>query len=497
MTRSRSVVAALLLLLFAQAAAGECLTPPWELRSPALPSPGLPDPMMVVGDFDEDGIADAVFVRLEYTGHTVTLQRGTGNGFFAAPVDIRAYLQPVISQIAAKDLNRDGKLDLLFLENRARLVFLPGNGDGTFANHVISSASVGTTFAMADMNGDDADDVVAFYNNANNFGLVVFAGSFLGTFVEVTRFALRAPSTEIAAGDLDGDGANDLVIGYGTTLDLLFGNGDGTFDPPISQPSNDTRPGTFKLADLENDGDLDIVTVSSYDRVTVHRNRGGRIFDAVTTYWVQDNYSSVKHQNYLAVADVNGDEEPDLLVANSNTTVAILRGLGDGTFDAPHSMVFPGPKTTWAPIEATDFDGDGRVDIIIGPTFSTGLRAIRNRCGDANVVLTAMPPAVATGQSVLLKVSAFGYHDELVLAPPVAGTGTVSILAGTTVLATGTLLNGDAWLTVPGLAPGAHKLVARYDGDDQYKPAQSAPIIVRVMQVPTTTPPPRRRAVGR
>ncbi len=502
MSRSRSVVAALFFLLFGQAAAGDCLRPAWELRTPPPPA-GSFRTTMVIDDFDGDEIADAVFVRSNVADHTATFQRGRGNGFFATPVDIYTSTPASIHDprglhhAIAKDLNRDGKLDLLLLENLVRLVFLPGNGDGTFADPLFSPAVVGERFAIADLTGDDVDDVVAFHYDTG-FGVVLFSGTGAGTFAETTRIPLPAPPNVIATGDLDGDGANDIVASYDpANLALLFGNDDGTFDPVVPRANGDSRATAVRLADLENDGDLDIVAETFFDRLAVHRNRGGRIFDEVTIYPVPQNFSSVKHQIHSAVADVTGDGELDL-VATTGDMVVTRRGLGDGTFDNPHFDLFPSSGRTTAPIDTIDFDGDGRLDLIIGQNFFDGLRALRNRCGDVNVFLTATAARIVAGQSeVTVQVATRGYTDEFLEPQPAPPTGTVTILEGPTVLATGTLSNGEVALTVRGLVPGAHKLVARYEGDAQFEPAQSARIIVRLDRDPVTPPPPRRRAVRR
>ena len=511
MTRSRFVVAALLFLLFVQTAAGDCLTPAWESHLEQFAPASAFRTVMVVDDFDGDGIDDVVFIRTTNFADTVFLQRGRGNGFFAAPADLYTAAPAGISterrihHAVAKDLNGDGKLDLLFHENLERLVFLPGNGDGTFANPLFSSVDIGSLFAVADLTGDDIDDVAAYYYTASSAGVVLFAGTGTGTFNETARIPLSASPFAIAAGDLDGDGANDLVVGYGAddtrTVDLLFGNDDGTFDPAVPRPSGDSRAITIELADLENDGDLDIVAVNFFDQVAVLRNHGGRTFDPATTYRVSQPYTSVHNMIHVAVADVTGDGERDLLVTTSNHSLATLRGRGDGTFNAPQFELFPeassGSTATFVPLGTTDFDGDGRVDVIIGQNFLDGLRVVRNRCGDVNVVLTANASTITAGQNVTVQVSARGHDEGAEEPPPVNATGTVSIFEGTTALATGQLLNGEVSLTVPGLAPGVHKLVARYGGDAQYEPTQSARIIVRVTQEPGTTPPPRRRAVGR
>ncbi len=498
MARSRFVVAVLWFLLFAQAASGDCLTPVWESRSPTPSNAGRT--ILIVGDFDGDGIADTVFVRSDYPfGDTVALERGKGNGFFATPVDI--YTAPQLrgfQQAMARDLDRDGKLDLLLLEELRRLVFLPGNGDGTFGSPVFSPVSTGPDFTMADMNGDDVDDVVAFYFNDSGVGLVVYLGGLAGNFVETTKTPFSLSPRSIATGDLDGDGANDVVAGIadGTKLDLLFGKDNGTFHPPVTLANGESRDlTTTMLADLENDGDLDIVAVSDLEYVAVHRNRGGRTFDPVVIHWVSEPYTSIRYAHYATVADVTGDGELDLLVATSSNGLATLRGLGDGTFDYPRFELFSGSKATWAPVGTTDFDGDGRVDVLIGQNGFSGLRALRNRCGDVDVFLTATPPADPAAHNVTVHVTTGTYNDGDEEPAPAHATGTVTILEGLTVLATGTLSDGKVTLNVRGLTLGAHKLVAQYSGDAQYEPTQSARILVQVPMLPATPPPPRRRAV--
>lgn len=525
MPRSGRVASSLLLFLWASATAadrlapawetrvngdhhspaGDCLTPSWELRVPTPPPGGNFRTTMVLGDFDGDAITDAVFIRSNIADDTATFQRGIGNGFFATPVDIYTSTPAGvhnpwgISHAVARDLNRDGKLDLLVLENLRRLVFLPGNGDGTFASPVPSSAvTVGELFAIADLTGDDIDDVAAFYYSDTGFGVVLFTGTANGTFAERARFPLPAPPRAIAAGDLDGDGANDIVAGYGdpSNLAVLFGNDDGSFDPTVTRANGDRGALTIKLADLEDDGDLDIVAENEGTEsspLAVHRNRGGRIFDAVTIYQMPDPFTSDHKGTHSAVADVTGDGKPDLLATNGSMIIT-RRDLGDGTFGAYHFDIFPSSGRSTAPIDTTDFDGDGRVDIILGPNAFDGLRALRNHCGEVTVFLTASASKFELG-NVIVHVATRGYAQDELEQPPVDATGTVTILEGNTVLTTGTLSHGEVTLPVPGLTLGAHMLIARYSGDDQYSPAQSARILVRVVPSPPPPPsPPRRRA---
>lgn len=485
-------VASLFLVLFARISGADCLTPAWQSRIAPLPVSGNVGETMAVGDFDNDGIADAVIVRSAFADNAM-YHRGRGDGYFEAPVAI--FSGPTIRHFVARDLNLDGNLDLLFVEDRARMVFVAGKGDGTFASPVLATGTMGEMFAVGDLTGDDVDDLAAFYYTAEGWGVVLSTGNATGTFTETKRIPLLAPPYAIAIGDLDGDGANDIVAGYAdfTNLELLFGNDDGTFDPAVPK-TNASFATRIRLVDLEDDGDLDILTVNYFDRLAVHRNRGGRIFDPVTIYPVLQPDEPVRRMIDVAAGDVTGDGVLDLLVTGGNA-LATLRGLPDAAFDTPYFERFPGSSVAAGAIgAATDLDGDGRLDAIIAQNNFDGLRALLNRCGDVTVVLT---PTVLAGQNLTVQVTASSYTD--LNAPPFDATGTVTILEGETVLVTGTLSNGEVSLTVPGLAPGAHKLFARYSGDDQHEPAESKRIVVRVTSSnpATTPPPPRRRAVGR
>jgi hypothetical protein len=423
------------------------------------------------------------------------LHRGTGNGHFADPVDV--YVGPVIHDSFAGDLNGDSKADLLFIEDSSdRLAFLAGNGDGTFAAPVFSSASIGQRFAIADLTGDDIADVAAFYATESGHGVLIFAGDGAGAFAEARRLPLTAAPYAIAAGDLDDDGAADLVIGYAdlSYLDLLFGNDDGTFDSAVRKESG-SWAAKIKLADIENDGDVDIVTVNAVavDPFGIHRNRGGRLFDAVTFYPMSPPQPTEFRVNDIIAADVTGDGTLDLLVAGGNY-LATLRGLGDALFDTPSfDHVYGSAFIVSSAIgAATDLDGDGRVDVLTLRNPAQVLTLL-NHCGEVRVGLVARTPTISAGQDAVVAVSARGY-SQTAASPP--GTGTVTIVEGDTVLATGTLLsNGNASLTLSGLAPGEHTLVARYSGDDQFEPAQSPAIVQRVTSVTTTPPKPRRRGV--
>lgn len=475
--------AAIMTIVLSSTAGADCLEPQWEPRASA--SPKQLRHTLALADFDADGKLDAVAITVTAAiPDTVLFLRGHGDGTFAAPVTVHAATR--MSQVVSADLDGDTKIDLLVGAAEA-LVFLPGRGDGTFGVPVVSPVPLSYRFSLEELTGDGIADVALLpYYESGPGSLVVLAGDGHGSFDEVHRQSTAGSNGAITAGHLDADGFADLIISYleSPAIDLLFGRGDGTFDPPVSRQSG-MFAYSMTIADADADGDRDILTPNWYDdTVVVHRNMGERLFESTIYPLVIQTNTDENSPNSATVADVTGDGTLDLIVGAVNGEyIATLAGRGDGTF-APATFnpafSFPGP------VIAADLDGDGRVDLLTGNRVYGGIIFLRNRCGDIDQVrLTPLTPAIQPGQSATfhIKVSPASPH----YAP--VPTGEVSILKGDIVLATVQLSSGTASLTIEGLAPGAHALVARYSGDAQYEPAQSP---IAVQSVGTTQP--RRRS---
>ena len=478
----RRILFLIAILVCASVALADCLAPAWEVR----PAPDYATSFgrtLLGAHLDEDDILDVIVT----TNTKVLSALGAGGGSFPAPADV--YTPGVaINEVAVNDLNGDGKLDLLvFQDVEPRLQFLAGNGDGTFAPPVASAAPMlGTLFAMADFTGDGKLDIVGAASYGPSVTTLVFlTGSGNGTFAESSRLSLATPlASAIAADDLDADGANDLVLSYleASSLDILFGNGDGTFEPPVSK-ENGGRANRFGFADLDDDGHLDILAANQLDAVALHRNRGGRLFDAAIVMPVSSPLASADNAIGIGGADVTGDGVRDVVVTAGNGFIATFRGTGGWHF-AEATTQYYGNTTARMIGAITDLDGDERLDVLTAFGGSGRIVALLNRCGDTNVTLE-IEPVISAGQTGRYQVrvsGVAGFYEQA--AEP---TGTVSILEGETVLATGSLSASNVALTISGLALGDHPLVARYSGDAQYEPATSAISIQRVTNDTTTS----------
>jgi hypothetical protein len=323
---------------------------------------------VAVGDFNGDGRLDVI------TGATggVFLMLGDGTGNIGPPLLIstaNSYFAP--SQIAAGDLNGDGKLDILALSPLdGNLYALLGNGDGTF--QPVSIYSVGNAFGaaatamvMADFNGDGKLDVAV--NNQPSIlsgvgTLTVFSGNGDGTFqMPVSYDPASLVTTALAVGDFNGDGSPDLVFTTLTTtlpaqVGLMFGSAAG-FQSPVTYASG-SLPGAPALADFNGDGfpDMAVVGAGFSGNLSVFINNGDGTFQPAV------NSPTAFGASAVAAGDFNGDGKQDLAVANgTGQNILIFLGNGDGTFKSPLSA--PAPFGGAYFLTVADFNRDGRADI--------------------------------------------------------------------------------------------------------------------------------------
>jgi VCBS repeat protein len=225
---------------------------------------------VVAGDFNGDGIVDLAGQDPWVNGPPAALVvLGKGDGTFGAPIRISC----VCRVLAVGDFNGDGKADLLVTEvpePDVTIVVLLGNGDGTFApsstaNMVTQASSVSFGLA-ADVDGDGNLDVVLGMNNEGSDIIDVVAGNGDGTFRFETSTVFAAGKGPLggAVGDLDGDGRKDIVVANheGHSLSILLNQG-GTFTFSADELALDRSANDVAIADVNRDGNPDLVVAMS------------------------------------------------------------------------------------------------------------------------------------------------------------------------------------------------------------------------------------------
>ncbi len=346
----------------------------------SLPAGSLPSGV-VTGDFNGDGKLDWVVANAG--DNSLDLYLGNGDGTAQLPVIVQLLGQSPVA-VAVADLNGDAKLDLVVAEPDSQTVgVLFGNGDGTFQPEVeISLPVVPLAVAIADLNGDGHPDllvgVAATEAHLNYFAALLNNGS--GQFGSPIYAPNPTPNQfvdadEFSVADVNGDGIPDVLVtganAEGTVVQMYLGQGNGTFTAgELVDESNALRDVTNAvLVDVNGDGCADVVDVDTIALVHIFPGDCKGDFDQTNfqVYGVGDIGFG------LAVADLNGDGRPDIIVGGvqggpgggfgteTGDTVTVRFSTGNGDFGP--AQVYRGDPGMFA-LMVADLHGNGHPDVI-------------------------------------------------------------------------------------------------------------------------------------
>lgn len=334
---------------------------------------------VAVGDFNGDGKLD--IVTGDAGDAAVAVLLGEGNGQFTPARDFLVDSAP--NAIVVADFNGDGKLDLA-VATGSDIFILLGNGDGTFrTGGAFAASSFPNHIAVGDVNGDGKLDIV--FSSDYNFEVGLILGNGDGTFGSVKSIAAGALGP-MALGDFTGNGkldiaiANDGADGNLPNLVVSLGNGDGSFGTPVQSPGFEFNfsPTSVALGDFNHDGHLDVAvgnngtSNAAFEQVAVAFGNGTGHLGSIRYFTTGGVPASV------IAADVNGDGNLDLVVGNMyDSDVTVLLGNGKGFFAASANYVAGnGRINQFSSVAVGDFNGDGKTDIAVANPGSNNVSVL-------------------------------------------------------------------------------------------------------------------------
>ena len=425
---------------------------------------------IVVGDFNGDGKPDLAVL----SGGSLVVLLGKGDGTFNSPV---SYDNGSLRELAVGDFNGDGILDLVTLNSSGTVDLLLGRGDGTFNHPVQYPVSSPLSLAVGDVNGDGILDLVVGTAPDN---VSVFLGNADGTLHPGRTYVTQYEPGNLILADFRGIGALDLAIvfnqcceGYNTNLNLMLGNGDGTFQSERTILSGTNYSG-LAVGDFNGDGKLDLVVSDyGYPQANVLLGNGDGTFQTATTYPTGAGPITP------AVADLNHDGWSDIVVPNLN----------DGTADI---LLYQVTQTATATLEDAVLPGTG-IHSVFG-AYSGDTNYLAATSNTVQLAASRLTPTMnlaemssttaPNGQALSVKVTVSG---PLASVPAPTGSASYAIDGGTAHLAT--LALGTATIPLSGLSAGPHSMAVSYGGNPYYTPlaSQTLPLSSPIETCPPPT----------
>ena len=357
--------------------------------------------------------------------------------------------------VAAADINGDGKVDLSTANacgnNASVLLNTTVAGAATASFAAQQSFATGTHplwITTSDINGDGKPDLIIANYFANTVSVLLNTTATDATtpvFAAQQTFATGSDPASVIAADINGDGKPDLIITNfnDNNVSVLLNTtaAAATTASFSAQQTFSTGSGSGPIsvvaADVNGDGKLDLIVANQTGNTVAVLLNTTAVDATAPSFATEQTFPAGMFPESVAVADINDDGKPDLLVANAldNTVSVLLNTTATGAATASFATQQAFATGTFPEsVTAADIDGDGRPDVIVANNSDKTVSVLINTTSSrATTPSLAAQQTFATGVGPSEIIAVDVNHDgkpDLVVAN--MHDSTVSVLLNTT-----------------------------------------------------------------
>jgi hypothetical protein len=343
-----------------------------------MPTPGI----IITVDVNEDHHPDLICSgSVDFSSRSspdfVTVTLNNGDGTFNAAGSLKVPVGGETQGALVGEFNGDNHLDLAaFKCANGEISIILGSGTGSFFPAIPYDGGFSWgcgifpgQLAVGQFNGDDYSDLALSNHSSSVF---IALGGANGVFSDPIAYGTEEEPDQVIVADFNHDHEDDLAVATQFTISVLLGNGDGTFKNKVSFEAG--YASEMLAVDLNGDEFPDLVYSLYGGGFAAALGNGDGTFKASKSYFGAGGLFG------MDMADFNLDHKPDAAVIGWDPrAVAVLPGLGDGSFDGPINLPVTSEEAFLWSVTAADIDGVGGPDLAVNRERPAGVDVYFNQ----------------------------------------------------------------------------------------------------------------------